>query len=183
MKGRDDMSETKKRAFNLELTDEDLKAFITKCYQDGTTPAEVLEGFINDLVDGSRIRGSDERMYAKQYYERCGYGFLFSGEYRTFTQWLLREYGDYSLKEIIDFLDDIKTFEEEIAYLKEHPDECKEGELEDLEAELKGSTEDIERYYQEYTEGTTKPDTLEEGIKGVREYLEMIERIKEGGAI
>lgn len=95
----------------------------------------------------------------------------------------MNEYGDYSLKEIIDSLDDVKTFEEEIAYLKEHPDECEEGELEDLETELKASKEDIERYYQEYTERTTKPDTLEEGIKGVREYLEMIERIKEGGAI
>ena len=177
------MSETKKRAFTLELTDTETAAFIEKCFRDGTTPAEVLEGFICDLTGAERTRGSDERMYAGQYYERCGYGFFFSGEYRTFTQWLLREYGDYSLKEIIDSLDDIKTFEEEIAYLKEHPDECEEGEIEDLEAEIKGSTEDIERYYQEYTEGTTKPDTLEEGIKGVREYLDMIERIKEGGAI
>ena len=177
------MSETKKRAFNLELTDKETAAFIEKCYQDGTTPAEVLEGFICDLTGVERTRGSDERMYAGQYYERCGYGFFFSGEYQTFTQWLLNEYGDYSLKEIIDSLDDVKTFEEEIAYLKEHPDECEEGELEDLEAELKGSTEDIERYYQEYTEGTRNPDTLEEGIKGVREYLDMIERIKEGGAI
>lgn len=174
------MSEKKNRAFNLELTDEDLAAFITKCYRDGTTPVEVLEGFINDLIDGSRTRGSDERMYAEQYYERCGYGFFFPGEYCTFTQWLLREYGDYSLKEIIDFLDDIKTFEEEIAYLKEHPDECREGEIEDLEVEIKSSTEDIERYYQEYTEGTTKPDTLEESIKGVRDYIEMIERIWKG---
>lgn len=177
------MSETRKRAFTLELTDEDLKDFITKCYQDGTTPAEVLEGFINDLIAGSRTRGSDERMYAGQYYERCGYGFFFPDEYRTFTQWLLYEYGDYSLKEIIDSLDDVKTFEEEIAYLKEHQEECEEGELEDLETELKASKEDIERYYQEYTERTRKPDSLEEGIKGVREYLEMIERIKEGGAI
>ena len=177
------MSETKKRAFTLELTDTETAAFIEKCFRDGTTPAEVLEGFICDLTGAERTRGSDERMLAGQYYERCGYGFFFSGEYRTFTQWLLSEYGDYSLKEIIDSLDDIKTFEEEIAYLKEHPDEANEGELEDLEAEIKGSTEDIERYYQEYTEGTTKPDTLEEGIKGVREYLDTIARIKKGGAI
>ena len=174
------MSETKKRAFTLELTDEDTAEFIRKCYQDGTTPAEVLEGFINDLIAGSRTRGSDERMYSQQYYERCGYGFFFPGEYRTFTQWILEECRIDGIREA---LDDVKTFEEEIAYLKEHPDECEEGELEDLEAELKGSTEDIERYYQEYTEGTRKPDSLEEGIKGVREYLEMIERIKEGGVI
>ena len=177
------MNKTKKRAFTLELTDKETAAFIEKCFRDGTTPAEVLEGFINDLIAGSRTRGSDERMYAGQYYERCGYGFFFSGEYRTFTQWLLSEYGDYSLKEIIDSLDDVKTFEEEIAYLKEHPEECEEGELEDLEAELNGSKEDIEESYREYTKDIKSPDTLEDGIKGVREYLKMIERIKEGGTI
>ena len=177
------MSETKKRAFNLELTDEDTADFIRKCYQDGTTPAEVLEGFINDLIAGSRTRGSDERMYAGQYYERCGYGFFFPDEYRTFTQWLLYEYGDYSLKEIIDSLDDVKTFEEEIAYLKEHPEECEEGELENLEADLTARMEDIEEAYREYTKDIKSPDTLEDGIKGVREYLEMIKRIKEGGTI
>ena len=182
-KGRDTMGELKKRAFSLELTDTETAAFIEKCFRDGTTPAEVLEGFICDLTGAERTRGSDERMYAGQYYERCGYGFFFSGEYRTFTQWLLHEYGEYSLKEIIDSLDDIKTFEEEIAYLKEHPDECEEGEIEDLEAELNGSKETIEEYYQGYTKNTTKPDTLEDGIKGVREYLEMIARIKEGGVI
>lgn len=177
------MSETKKRAFTLELTDEDLTEFITKCYQDGTTPAEVLEGFINDLIEGTRTRGSDERMYAGQYYERCGYGFFFSGEYRTFTQWLLSEYGDYSLKEIIDSLEDIKTFEEEIAYLKEHSEECEEGELEDLEAEITESKETIEGYYQEYSQCTRKPDSLEEGIKNVHEYFAMMKQIEEGAAI
>ena len=77
------MNEVKKRAFTLELTDADTAAFIEKCFRDGTTPAEVLEGFINDLVDGSYTRGSDERMLASDYYERCGYGFFFPGEYRT----------------------------------------------------------------------------------------------------
>ena len=82
-----------------------------------------------------------------------------------------------------DVLDDVKNFEEEIAYLKEHPEECEEGELEDLEAELNGSKEDIEESYREYTKDIKSPDTLEDGIKGVREYLKMIERIKEGGTI
>ena len=79
------MSETKKRQFTLELTDTETRAFIEKCYQDGTSPAEVLEGFICDLTGAERTRGSDERMLAGQYYERCGYGFFFPDEYRTFT--------------------------------------------------------------------------------------------------
>lgn len=175
------MSETKKRAFTLELTDEDLTEFIEKCFRDGTTPAEVLEGFINDLIDGTRTRGSDERMYAGQYYERCGYGFFFSGEYRTFTQWLLEE---YRLDDVREALEDIKIFEEELFYWKDHPDATPaEGEIEDLEAELKDSKGQIEALYQEYTADIKSPDTLEEGIKGVREYLDTIAKIKEGGAI
>ena len=178
------MSETRKRAFTLELTDKETAAFIEKCYRDGTTPAEVLEGFICDLTGADRTRGSDERMYAGQYYERCGYGYFFPDDPRTFTQWLLYEYGEYTLKEIIDSLETIADAQGDISFYREHPEEKPgEGELEALEDTVKAEEETIGELYQEYTARTTKAETLEEGIKGVREYLEMIERIKEGGAI
>ena len=70
------MSETRRRNFRLELSDEDVRSFTDKCRDDGTTPEEVLEGFINDLIGGSQTRGSDERMLARQYYDRCGYGYF-----------------------------------------------------------------------------------------------------------
>lgn len=174
------MSETKKRAFTLELTDKETTAFIEMCFRDGTTPAEVLEGFICDLTEAERTRGSDERMLATQYYERCGYGFFLSGEYRTFAQWLLEE---YRLNDIAEALDDIKDLEEEVQYLTDHPDEVDEGELESLGAQITDCKEDIETIYQEYTAQIKSPDTLEDGLKGVREYLETIEKAKEGGAI
>lgn len=178
------MSETKKRAFTLELTDKETAAFIEMCFRDGTTPAEVLEGFICDLTGAERTRGSDERMYAGQYYERCGYGYFFPDDSRTFTQWLLYEYGEYTLKEIIDSLETIADAQGDISFYREHPEEDPgEGFLEELEETIKAEEETIGELYQEYTTSTTKPETLEEGIKGVREYLEMIERIKEGGAI
>jgi len=178
------MSETKKRAFTLELTDTETAAFIEKCFRDGTTPAEVLEGFICDLTGAERTRGSDERMYAGQYYERCGYGYFFPDDSRTFTQWLLYEYGEYTLKEIIDSLETIADAQGDISFYRDHPEEEPgEGELEALEDTIKAEEETIGELYQEYTTSTTKPEALEEGIKGVREYLEMIERIKEGGAI
>ena len=60
-KGREiiQMSETRRRNFRLELSDEDIRSFTDKCRNDGTTPEEVLEGFINDLIGGSQTRGSD----------------------------------------------------------------------------------------------------------------------------
>jgi len=65
--------------------------FIALCERDGTTPATVLRGFIADLCglvtwahpdpaagrperhDGYSTNGSDERMMARDYYDRVGY--------------------------------------------------------------------------------------------------------------
>ena len=73
------MSETKKRLFALELTDKETKAFIEQCFRDGTTPAEVLEGFICDHNGAESTRGSDGEMLAGTTYERGGCGCFFSG--------------------------------------------------------------------------------------------------------
>ena len=70
------MSGTRRRNFRLELSDEDVRRFTDICRNDGTTPEEVLGGFINDLIGGSQTRGSDERMLARQYYDRCDYGYF-----------------------------------------------------------------------------------------------------------
>lgn len=64
----------------LTLPDE----FVALCRQDGIDPEFVLRGFIADLcgliswqneprTDGYNSNGSDERTYARQYYERVGY--------------------------------------------------------------------------------------------------------------
>ena len=65
-----------KKPFVLKLSDEDYREFSEKCFFDGISPEEVLEGFICDLIDGSQTRGSDERMLAEQYYDRCGYSYF-----------------------------------------------------------------------------------------------------------
>lgn len=174
------MSEAKKRTIAIELTDEDTKAFIEKCFQDGTNPAEVLKCFINDLVGGSQSGGSDERELANKYYDRCGYGYFFPDEHRTFTQWLL---SDFSFETVAGAMEDIKEFETEIAYLKEHPEDTDEGEIEDLEREIADSKEQIEFIFQEYEKSTSKPESLEEGLKGVQKHKESIESILKGGTI
>ncbi|MBD8528185.1 hypothetical protein [Pseudomarimonas arenosa] len=68
------------RRITLELPEE----FIALCASDQVEPEFVLRGFIADLCgliswqnaprsDGYNSNGSDERMYAQQYYERVGY--------------------------------------------------------------------------------------------------------------
>ena len=69
-----------KHQLTIDLPEE----FIELCKQDGTKPETVLRGFIADLSeimnwaknpreDGYSSNGSDERMKAREYYERVGY--------------------------------------------------------------------------------------------------------------
>ena len=68
----------RKTTLNIKLPNE----FLALCEQDGTTPETVLRGFIADLCrledheGGYSTNGSDERMMARQYYERVGYPWL-----------------------------------------------------------------------------------------------------------
>lgn len=68
------------KRITIDLPDE----FIAVCEEDGVEPEQVLRGFIADLAeimnwasnpreDGYSSNGSDERMMARQYYERVGY--------------------------------------------------------------------------------------------------------------
>lgn len=172
------MDDIRKIQFTLDLPGKDARAFMKKCYQDGTTPAEVLEGFINDLVGGTFARGSDERTLAQQYYDRCGYGYIFPEDSRTFTQWLLSENNMYIVAEA---LEDIATFLEEKEWYNGRDIKPEEGEIEALEAEISDSTEQIEALHQEYTRNTNNPETFEKGLEGVREYLALLEATREGG--
>lgn len=136
------MEDAKKRTIAVNLTDEECDALARKCGAIRLTVGELIESFINDLVDGSRSNGSDEREYADQWFERC---FL---EEQTLLNHLLC-YG-YEPEDYLELLDNIETAQEEKTYLREHPEEageeaqyidddivCWEDELKDLRADWK----------------------------------------------
>ena len=49
------------------------KEFLKMCQRHKVTPEHVLQQFIRDLCHLEGTSGSDERLYAQLYYERCGY--------------------------------------------------------------------------------------------------------------
>jgi len=61
------------RNLTLVLPDE----FLQLCEEVNQTPATILQGFIADLCDLKKspyiTNGSDERLLAEKYFERCGY--------------------------------------------------------------------------------------------------------------
>lgn len=64
------------RNLTMVLPDE----FLQICQEVDATPAAILEGFIADLCHLEEApyftNGSDERLFAEQYFERCGYRFM-----------------------------------------------------------------------------------------------------------
>lgn len=103
-----DKSNEKKLDLNLSAADCEKLLKLTGTY--GLTVSELLQGFIGDLIDGRHTHGSDERMYAEQWFERCGYKFLSE---ETLLRHLLE--CDYDVN---DFL---TTYEENELY-KEDPE-------------------------------------------------------------
>ena len=64
--------ELKPRSASIPLPIE----FLELCRDCDVAPERVLASFIADLCDLDGTNGSDERMYADQYFERCGYRFM-----------------------------------------------------------------------------------------------------------
>lgn len=64
----------KNRSISVELSDADVRRICEKAGMVGLAVPELLQNFIGDLVSGTYSNGSDERMYANQWFERCWFG-------------------------------------------------------------------------------------------------------------
>ena len=97
------------RTIEVKLSDADVKRISEKAAAHGLTVGELIENFIGDLVCGTYSNGSDERMYAEQWFERCWFG-MFPD--LTFLRYLI-EWG--GLDEVIEAWEDIENSQETIA--------------------------------------------------------------------
>lgn len=170
---RAEIATIKPRTFVLELSDADVKRLYEKTAADGITPAELLQGFIGDLLDGTYSHGSDERLLASAYYDRCGHELNRTG---SLLEWALRE---YRLNEITDALEEIDNTAGDLSYYEQHPDDPdgtpdQISRLKKWKAEAEG---DLQKLYEEYKAEEENPQSLEEGIKGIRRYIQELENL------
>lgn len=158
---------SRQRNIILKLAEDDVEALCAKAGENGLTVSQLLENFVSDLVDGSRTNGSDERMYANQWFERCW--FSFEPE-QTFLRFLLKN-GDieYALE---------KWSELECYKSEEILDEYDKEEMDCLE-------EDMERLFEIYELCNEEPvdSTWEEGMKKVLEWDEERQKLLSGNVV
>ena len=119
------------RALTLNLSDADAERIALYAAKGGMTVAQLLESFIGDLVDGTYSNGSDERDYAEQWYERCGFTFMTSSDVARLAGWDV-------LEDMADACDAYVTGVEEVADLKK---ELAKGAEDTTEEDLKSTQE------------------------------------------
>lgn len=161
----------RERTFTLKLSDADVDRLALKATEAGMEMGELLANFVGDLVGGTYSNGSDERMYAQNWYERCGFSF-----YPTTDLARLAKFSD--LKSMVDYckyyqsavedLESIKqdfkdpdcddVFEEDVKDAEKYLAECKsdveyemkcancEGTLEKVVAEVLKWDEELRRF-------------------------------------
>lgn len=142
------------RTIEINLSDADVKRISEKAEGHGLTVAELIKNFIGDLVDGTYSNGSDERMYANEWFNRCYFGAV--PDY-TFLKYLI-EQGD--VEGVIEALKFIEEGKQTIAELKE--------DIAEMEARL-NDKEYIKFYYVDEYEGY---NYVKECIEDAKESLQ-----------
>lgn len=153
----------KERTIKIKLSDADCERLAKKCGECGLTIGELFENFAGDLVDGTYSNGSDERMCANNWFERCG--FPFHPKDTLLKELLSRD------ENIYDF---IVTYDE-MKYFQEHPDkytdQLKEG-VENLWFNV-----DYREYTDEFIKNHPNAD-MEKEIANCRQWLEQLKEIR-----
>ena len=143
---REEIETIKPRTITVNLSDADVRRLAEKSGEGGLTISELLENFIGDLVDGTYSNGSDERMYAEQWYQRCWFA-MFSDD--TFLKFLLL-WGD--LDDYIDLMDELESNKKEMAEMTADAEEYSSEERDELQEYINDLQEEKDYYWNKFLE-------------------------------
>lgn len=132
----------KERTFKLNLSDADVTRLAIKAAKAGMSMEELLASFIGDLVCGTYSNGSDERMYAEEWYDRCGFSHFLGND-------IARLANDDALEVMVDYckayqsaIEDLENTKADLA--DPECDDVFEEDVQNAEDYLASCREDIE---------------------------------------
>lgn len=157
------------RTFKLNLSDADVKRLYEKAAGASITPEQLIENFIADLVCGTYTNGSDERVRADEWFDRCWFSL---DNYGSFLAYLVKnsEYDNFTeLQEIVT------ECTEELAELNisdyDDPEEYDE-ECEYTKKRLEQANGEIKELFDDYSKRGESPETLEQETEKITKYRE-----------
>ena len=167
----------RERTIKLELSDADVERICKRAGSVNLTVSQLLESFIGDLVYGTYSNGSDERMYANQWFERCGFG-MFTDN--TFLRYIIEH---WSVDEIVGLWNGINEIKEDLEYANHHPGEYEPDDIEEWKEDLAEWQASINETFDEYKKSTKdEVGTLEEEMKIVIKWYEEMQQMKNANA-
>ena len=141
---REEIETIKPRTITVNLSDADVRRLAEKSGEGGLTISELLENFIGDLVDGTYSNGSDERMYAEQWYQRCWFA-MFSDD--TFLKFLLL-WGD--LDDYIDLMDELESNKKEMEEMTADAEEYSAEERNEIQEYINDLQKEKDYYWNKF---------------------------------
>lgn len=160
----------RERTIKVKLSDADCERITRKCGIHGLTVGELIANFIGDLVDGTYTNGSDERMYADQWFDRCWFGMF---PEQTLLNHLLC--WGYEPQDYLDTMDNIETAIKEKEYLAEHPEEADEEETDYIDDDIESWQEELKDMRADW-----KPDkepNMDEEIEIIKKWIKEQENL------
>lgn len=160
----------KGRTITLQLSDADVSRIAEKAGLAGLTVEGLLENFVGDLVHGTYSNGSDERMYAERWFDRCGFEMMADHTFLRFllNQGMFESFLEYHSDNLCD-LDELNSIRSQ-----EILDSDDLEEIEAIKDNIAYHQEMLDDMYHEYTstwkEHTTK--TFEDAAQEVLDWAD-----------
>ena len=170
---KNEIETIKPRTITINLSDADVKRLAEKSGEGGLTISELLENFIGDLVDGTYSNGSDERMYAEQWYQRCWFA-MFSDD--TFLKFLLL-WGD--LDDFIDLMNEMESSKKEMAEVTADAENCSDEERDELQEYINELQKEIDYYWGKFLERNRQKESyiFEKEIENIMAWKSQLDTI------
>lgn len=160
------------RNFKLQLSDSDVKELFAKSGKVGLTPDELLSNFVYDLICGTYTNGSDERMYAEQWFDRCAFSYSRNSSFLSFL--LCNEILDYYLelrKDISDYQNEISVMEISEFDSREEYDE----EIKYFKERIESANEEMQEMFDDYCSYNFEHKSIADEIKIIEDYLKRLD--------
>lgn len=159
----------KPRTFFIALSDADVVRIYKKAASCGCNPSDILKNFIGDLIFGTSTNGSDERMYASQWFDRARHNGWTNKNFLSFI--LDNEYYDSA----ISYIDDIDEGKEGIKLLAD--DEKCDEDRKYFGLLIEEGRKELLDLFNEYSSRNPDGETFTEAIAAIKSYREELDRV------
>ncbi len=154
----------RERVIRLKLSDADVRRISEQAASVGLTVPQLLENFIGDLVGGTYSNGSDERLLANQWLERCGFAMYAEKSLLRYTL-LYRE-----LDTLLRIWDEREKLRDEITGLAINSAGANQEEIIALKEELEFCDESLQELFIAYRQYSPQCDNIEKEMKAVLQW-------------